>query len=157
MEIKVVSGIGRGETKLAAFDNALFKAGIENFNLVPLSSVIPPKAEVVVCSRKLNFDSSLYGNRMYVVMAQKGENHPGQQAVAGLGWVLEEHGNYGIFVEHEGGSVRQVRRLIYTSLKTMMFYRPEEFGEIKMKVVRALCYKRPACALVAAIYKVESW
>ena len=43
MNIYVSSGIGYGQTKLAAFDAALNEAGIANFNLIKLSSVIPPK------------------------------------------------------------------------------------------------------------------
>ena len=39
--IAVTSGIGSGPTKLAAFDTALGKAGAANFNLIPISSVVP--------------------------------------------------------------------------------------------------------------------
>ncbi len=45
MKIKVTYGIGEGATKLAAFDRALFDAGIANYNLIKLSSVIPENSE----------------------------------------------------------------------------------------------------------------
>ena len=44
MRIKITSAVGSGPTTLAAFDAALQKAGIENYNLIPLSSVIPTGA-----------------------------------------------------------------------------------------------------------------
>ena len=45
--IILTSGIGIGSTKLNAFDNALLNAGIGNFNLLSVSSIIPPKAKIV--------------------------------------------------------------------------------------------------------------
>ena len=41
------SGSAEGETSLNAFDNALLAAGIGNINLVKVSSILPPEAEVV--------------------------------------------------------------------------------------------------------------
>ena len=48
MKIKVTYGTGEGLTKLAAFDRALFNAGIANYNLIKLSSVIPKNSEVLI-------------------------------------------------------------------------------------------------------------
>ncbi|MDR0743868.1 MAG: pyruvoyl-dependent arginine decarboxylase, partial [Tannerella sp.] len=39
---KIVSGVGRSRYSLVAFDNALRNAGIGDFNLVKVSSIIPP-------------------------------------------------------------------------------------------------------------------
>lgn len=38
------AGVGRGETELLAFDKALAAAGFSNYNLVKVSSIIPPGA-----------------------------------------------------------------------------------------------------------------
>ena len=46
-EIRLSTGVGVADTSLAAFDAALYEAGIGNFNLLPLSSVIPPGADIV--------------------------------------------------------------------------------------------------------------
>ena len=46
-KVILTSGVGIGATKLNAFDNALLNAGIGNFNLSPVSSVIPPKAKII--------------------------------------------------------------------------------------------------------------
>lgn len=38
----LVSGVGHGERTLNVFDNALCYAGIENYNLIKVSSIWPP-------------------------------------------------------------------------------------------------------------------
>jgi len=49
--IILTSGIGIGSTKLNAFDNALLNAGIGNFNLLSVSSIIPPKAKIIYLTK----------------------------------------------------------------------------------------------------------
>jgi arginine decarboxylase len=51
MHIQVSGGRGYGPTELAAFDHALHKAGIPNFNLIYLSSILPPGSNVKVTKR----------------------------------------------------------------------------------------------------------
>ena len=51
--IRVSHGAGTGPTRMAAFDAALHAAGVADFNLLRLSSVIPPSA-VVSRSRGAN-------------------------------------------------------------------------------------------------------
>ena len=46
-EVFFVSGIGRHEDKLMSFELALRDAGIEKFNLVPVSSILPPGCVVI--------------------------------------------------------------------------------------------------------------
>lgn len=38
----LVAGIGNGSTELNAFDNALYNAGVGNYNLSRVSSILPP-------------------------------------------------------------------------------------------------------------------
>ncbi len=46
MRIDIVWGESEGKTLLSAFDRALLNAGIHNFNLIPLNSVIPPQSVI---------------------------------------------------------------------------------------------------------------
>lgn len=41
----MVSGVGYGKTKLTAFDNALQYAKVGDYNLIKVSSILPPKAK----------------------------------------------------------------------------------------------------------------
>ena len=157
MEIKIVSGKGDGVTELAAFDKALFVAGIANYNLLPLSSVIPAHSEIKDYG-SLEYNDSEYGYRLYLVMAEKIESRIGKVAVAGIGWVKHPNNdNSGLFVEFGGESVEEVEDKITKTLTSMTSYRPEECGEIKMKITEITCEDKPVCALSAAVYKSEGW
>lgn len=41
----MVAGMGRGKTQLTAFDNALQYAKVGDYNLIKVSSILPPKAK----------------------------------------------------------------------------------------------------------------
>lgn len=153
--IKVTSGKGSGLTRLAAFDAALQDAGISNHNLIYLSSVIPVGFETKVERPELN--DKEFGHRLYVVMAQDSTDNKGGEAWAGIGWVMRESGGGGLFVEHHSGSKGEVVKLITDSLNSMKSHRKEKYGEINYEVSGILCEDKPVCALVAAVYKSESW
>jgi len=87
MRIMVSRAVGRGPTPLGAFDAALRSAGVENYNLIQLSSVIPPKASVE--RGRFSARPSQYGDRLYVVMAHHEVTRAGEEAWAGLGWTQE--------------------------------------------------------------------
>ncbi|MHA1866405.1 MAG: pyruvoyl-dependent arginine decarboxylase [Candidatus Heimdallarchaeaceae archaeon] len=153
MKIRVTWGVGEGPTELAAFDKALYNAGIANFNLIPLTSVIPKKSKVEV--KKVNWNEKAYGAKLYLVLSKCVETRKGKEACAGLGWIQSKDGK-GLFVEH-GGSLKEVKRKIKESLDNMKKYRKETYGEINEKIVKIKCRGKPACALVAAVYKIEKW
>ena len=148
---------------MAAFDAALFDAGIANYNLIRLSSIIPqgfePKKE------KINWNGyeagkvpGEFGDKLYVVYASQIENEMGKEAWAGIGWVMAEDGSKkGLFTEHEAHSKAEVENLIHETLSSMVKYRKEKYGPVQMEVVGITCESKPVCALVAAVYKTESW
>ena len=71
MKITVTWGVGTGSTKLSAFDKALWNAGIANFNLIPLSSIIPPDSQIELRKLKLQNSKEDFGKKLYVVLSQK--------------------------------------------------------------------------------------
>jgi len=46
-KLYLCSGVGKGSTLLNAFDNALISAGVGNYNLIKVSSIVPPNIEIV--------------------------------------------------------------------------------------------------------------
>lgn len=160
MKIYVSNGIGSGPTELSAFDSALHEAGISNFNLLPLSSVIPPGSEVVTnapretVSKKVTGD---WGDRLYVVMAENRTSTPGEEVWSGIGWVQDEVSGKGLFVEHEGSSEEYVKNQITLSLQKLMETRGIDLGDIKMQVVGVKCEDDPVCSLVIASYESQGW
>ncbi len=159
MKIHLATGIGSGPTTLSAFDAALNDAGIANYNLLRLSSVIPPKTEII--KNKKGIDASImpggWGDRLYVVMAEQRVVKPNQEAWAGIGWVQEKESGKGLFVEHEGTSESAVRGDIKQSLNALMATRNVDFGEIHMEVVGKTCTHLPVCAMVVAVYQSSDW
>lgn len=159
MIIHMTSGIGQAPTKLAAFDAALNYSGIANYNILKLSSVIPPNSKII--DHKDGIPAEIipgdWGDRLYVVMAEKRVDTPHVEAWAGIGWVQEKETGKGLFVEHEGNSERAVRRNIQHSLEALMAIRNVDFGEIQMKVVGGACKHHPICALVTAVYQASDW
>lgn len=159
MKIHLATGLGSGPTTLSAFDAALNAAGIANYNLIRLSSVIPPKTELVHHDKAIPSEQmpGEWGDRLYLVMAEKREATPNTEAWAGIGWVQEKESGKGLFVEHEGESEKSVRRDIQQSLTALMATRNIDFGEIQMKVVGKTCTHHPVCAMVVAVYQASDW
>jgi len=83
MKIIITHGVGEGDTEISAFDSALLDAGINNYNLIKLSSVIPPESIVKV--KKINFNLGKPCERLYVVISERDEKTKGKKL--GLAWV----------------------------------------------------------------------
>ena len=159
MKIYLTTGTGTGPTTLAAFDSALHANGIDNYNLLRLSSVIPPGTDLVQTEGAIPSEimPGKWGDRLYVVMAEERVDEPGKEAWAGIGWVQEKGSNKGLFVEHEGNSEEKVRDDITQSLKALMETRGIDFGPINMQVVGTKCVDKPACAMAVAVYQASDW
>lgn len=156
MKINVSTGLGIGPTELAAFDQALVHAGVANFNLIYLSSVLPPGSNVHITETPKKPDGK-WGDRLYVVMAQMRTSQRNQEAWAGIGWIQDPKTKQGLLVEHEGHSEAEVKADIYHSLEALARNRHMEFGTPHMKIVGTKCTDLPACALVVAVFESSSW
>ncbi len=155
--IEVASGVGSGPTKLAAFDAALQSAGVSNFNIITLSSVIPPGTTVKSIDEAVTRPDAEWGDRLYLVMAEMRVDQPGQQAWAGIGWTQERESAKGLFVEHEGHDEAEVRHDLEATLTSIAASRDEVFGPLEYAVQGTVCRDEPACALVVAVYGSAPW
>ncbi len=155
--IRVSRGTGSGPTHLAAFDAALFAAGVAGYNLVRLSSVVPPYAEV----REVGGADQLPGTPgdiAYCVYADSYADTRGEHAWAGLGWSWPaDPARPGLFVEHSGSSEAQVRHDLDASLTSMAATRREEYRIAGAVVTSVPCVDRPVCAVVVATYAAAGW
>lgn len=156
MEIQVSQGIGTGPTELSAFDQALVKASVANFNLIYLSSVLPPGSDVFVTDQPKSPEGG-WGDKLYVVMAEWRTSTPGSEAWAGIGWIQDEKTKHGLLVEHEGDSEAQVRSDIENSLAALAENRQTSFGPPQMHIAGTKCEDRPVCALVVAVFESATW
>lgn len=165
LHIVVSGGIGEGHTPLSAFDAALFQCGVHNYNLIPLSSVIPPGARVAAGARYQG-PAHEYGHRLFVVKAEIRAAERGTVIAAGLGWLQWGDGR-GVFVEHElrgSGSCpcdlkQTLAGRITESLRDLAQVRGVAFTTeaVCTHIVATRVDSRPACALVVAVYQADGW
>lgn len=157
MKIHVSGALGWGPTQLAAFDHALVQSGVANYNLLRLSSVIPPESEVITHNDAVPVHLGGWGDRLYAVYAEMRTSLPSEEAWAGVGWVQDPENGQGLFVEHEGHSEQSVRLDITKSLTALLKNRNMPEMPIQMKVMGGVCLDQPICALVVAVYQVSDW
>ncbi|ERH12325.1 MAG: hypothetical protein J07HB67_01341 [halophilic archaeon J07HB67] len=129
MEIVVAGGLGRGPTELSALDAALAGAGVANYNLVTVSSVVPADGTVRVADRVP--DRGPAGHALTVVLAETTAAptetvDPASTAapvapvdtepdlVAGLGWATGP--GPGLFYEATGDDPATVRERLRRGL-----------------------------------------
>jgi len=155
MKIAITSGTGEGCTAVAAFDAALLRAGVENYNLIPLSSIIPPGSIIERATFVTPADE--YGHRLYVVMARCDAEISGTAAWAGVGWTQEPENGRGLFVELHGSSQAAVQAGIDATLKSMQASRGRTYGPIQREIAGIICRAEPVCAVVIAVYQSEGW
>ena len=97
----LVAGKAEGSTPLNAFDNALLDAGIGDVNLIKVSSIVPPSAEVVM--EKPNLPK---GALVPCVYAERTSEEPGERIAVALAVGLAEDG-FGVVMESEGETAEE--------------------------------------------------
>lgn len=111
MEVEVVWGAATGRTELGATDGALAAAGIQDYNLVELSSVVPSGATVV--ERGTHERDHPRGTAIGVVLATA-IGDVDETPIAGIGWHLASEG--GVFYEATADSSPKCRQTLLDGL-----------------------------------------
>jgi arginine decarboxylase len=94
-------GVGVHKDKLASFELALRKAGVEKCNLVTVSSILPPNCEVI--SKEEGVKLLKPGQVTFCVMARSETNEPNRLISAAIGLAVpKDRENYGYLSEHHG-------------------------------------------------------
>jgi arginine decarboxylase len=153
--IVLATGSGTGPTRLAAFDAALLDAGVANYNLLCLPSVIPPGA--VIERRRWHTPAQDWGRRLYCVLAQLREDRPGHWAHAGIGWVRDAEHGHGLFVELHDDDRERLDGDLRATLASMQRGRGVALGEAQTCIQSVRCTDRPVCALVVAVNAAAPW
>ena len=153
LPISIRTASGTGRTLLSAWDDALWLAGVANFNLIRLSSVIPQQSRLSFTTEPV---AGEHGDQLFCVYASTLAENPGDTAWAGIGWTRDEDGR-GLFVEHSAHSEESLTDLIHLSLEDMIERRGGGYGEIRSVSVSAENVGQPACALAIATYQVSGW
>jgi arginine decarboxylase len=155
--LSVVGAVAAGSTSLAAFHRALSYLDASHYNLIRLSSVIPPGVLVAGPTQAVPIGGS-WGDRLFCVFAEQRTSTPGEEAWAGVGWVQRLDGGGGLLVEHEGSSEGYVREAITKSLEDMVTCDPSHhFSARQQVVVGGRCESQPICALVLVPFATAPW
>ena len=92
-------GVGVAKEQLASFEAALRNAGIEKFNLVSVSSILPPGCKKI--SREKGLEYLKAGEIIYCVLARNATNEPNRLVAASIGCAVPAGENqYGYLSEH---------------------------------------------------------
>lgn len=123
----LVAGTGRGTMELNAFDSALQTAGVGNYNLIRVSSILPPQAEEAI-DINVAFGSLLpiaYGS---IISGEEGKEIA---AAIGVGIPVDRE-NIGVIMEYSGFcSQCQAVEKVTAMVKEAMDIRRITIDEIK--------------------------
>ena len=99
-------GMGKHRQNLQSFEEALRNAGIAQYNLVRVSSILPPRCKII--SRKRGLAQLAPGQIVFCVMAEARTNEPNRLACAGIGLAVpSDTAKYGYIAEHHGFGMTQ--------------------------------------------------
>jgi arginine decarboxylase len=95
----LTKGVGVHKDYLGSFELALRDAGIAHFNLVSVSSILPPGCKKVTVAKGLGMLQA--GEIVFVVLARNATNEPNRLASASIGCAIPaEKKQYGYLSEH---------------------------------------------------------
>lgn len=114
-------GIGVHKEKLASFEAALRKAGIEKFNIVNVSSIFPPGCKIITKEEGLKLIKP--GEIIHCVIAKNQTNEPNRLISAAIGLAIPKGTDcYGYLSEHHtyGETARKSSEYVEDLAATML-------------------------------------
>ena len=143
-KVAATTGNAEGSTPLNAFDNALLAAGIGNVNLVKVSSIFPPAAEVVSLPRIK--PGAIVPSAYAAVTSEV----PGEVVAAAVGWALpDDPAKNGIIMEfHDKATREEAEQMIVQMLQEAFRTRGWRIAQMKVAAVEHRV-ERTGCALAA--------
>lgn len=92
-------GVGKHKERLASFEAALRDAGIAQFNIVQVSSILPPGCKII--SRQKGLQYLVPGEIIYCVLSANSSNEPHRLIAASIGGAIPKDKNqYGYLSEY---------------------------------------------------------
>lgn len=138
----MVNGVGSGSTELNAFDNALQSANVGNFNLIKVSSILPPGA-IQRESIKENSGSVLPIAYSSILGKNQGDSIV---AVVAVG-IPQDENMVGVIMEHASiGDPNIIESEVMQMVCEAMRNRSIEIREIKCSVSSCVVKDNIMCA-----------
>ncbi len=139
----LTSGASEGESSLTAFDGALLQAGIGNLNLLKVSSILPPGAQLAPNLQipPGSLTPTAYGSIVSTI--------PGETIAAAIA-VGRSEDTFGVIMELVGKfSKQEVEAKIESMVKESFAMRKMTLKELKISAVEHTVEKI-GCAMAAA-------
>ena len=136
-------GVGIAKEQLTSFESALRSAGIEKFNLVSVSSILPPGCKKIPREKGMEFLKA--GEIVHCVLARNSTNEPNRLVAASIGCAMPADENqYGYLSEHHSFGETEEKVSDYTEdlAATMLAttlgieFNPESAWDEKEKVFK---------------------
>ncbi|UCG31424.1 MAG: arginine decarboxylase, pyruvoyl-dependent [candidate division WOR-3 bacterium] len=106
--IFLTKGVGKHREKLTSFEAALRDAGIAPFNIVRVSSILPPGAKIL--PRSKGIQSLSPGEIIHAVVAESSANEPHRLLAASIGVAIpSDRSQYGYLSEYHSFGETEVR------------------------------------------------
>jgi len=134
-------GVGRHKDYLQSFEAALRDASIEKFNLVSVSSIMPPNCKIITKEEGLKLIQP--GQVVYVVMARMATNEPNRLIATAIGAAipsdpavygyLSEHHEYGETDEKAGEHAEDIAAQMLATTLGLEFDPNKDWDELKQE------------------------
>lgn len=99
-------GVGVDKDPLFSFEKALREAGIEKYNLVPVSSIIPPNIEIIQKEEGIKLLKP--GQIVFCVLSRFTSNETGKEIYAEIGYAIPEDKNYNGYISEYSGYIDNI-------------------------------------------------
>lgn len=94
-------GVGKSRDYLSSFESALRNAGIAQFNIVSVSSILPPSCKII--SKEKGLKKLKAGSIIFCVMSRIASDEPNRLIAASVGCAIpKDKKKYGYLSEHHG-------------------------------------------------------
>lgn len=141
----LTSAIGVGKYKLNAFDNALLKSGMGDFNLVKISSILPPNCQMEAIHLK-------HGDILHAAYSSIFTKTPGERVTAVIAVGIPNDGDSGVIMEHSGsGDETQIISECIEMVEIAFQSRGRTLKEIKTTHASCVCENESYHCAFAAI------
>jgi arginine decarboxylase len=139
-KIFFTKGVGTHRSQLGSFENALRDANIAKYNLVEVSSIFPPYAELI--DREEGLKELKTGQILHLVLARNSSNELNRLITASVGLAIprnrtmygyiSEHHSYGETAEVAGKFAEGLAAEMLASTMGLSSYLVDEQGKFKL-------------------------
>lgn len=146
----LVSAVGEGRFPITAFDCALMRSGVGNYNLIKVSSILPPD------SRKEEKIDLPLGSLLPVAYSHIDARAAGEQITAAVSVGIPDDCENGVIMEHSGvGDPKKIVQDCEDMIREAFALRNRPLKEILTEYATVCCEEDTRC--ICAFAAIAMW